>query len=149
MIAVTKTLSALALTCICQDAAAFSTATTSRRTTFVVFPSSSPRQYTSSRLSALLKANNDENESSKNNRNPLLAAGLALSIATTALNPANAYVPSDYASDTVQTVISELKQASGNVDATFKVYETIAGIITEGIGVGGMVNYSEYIIITE
>lgn len=57
--------------------------------------------------------------------------------------PAQAYVPSDYASDTVQETLQALKNAQGDVDATFKVYENIAGIITEGKGVGGMVNYSK------
>jgi len=66
--------------------------------------------------------------------------GLAVAIAGASL-PANAYIPSDYASETVQNAIQDLKAASGNVDETFKVYENIAGIITEGKGVGGQINY--------
>lgn len=96
--------------------------------------------------SHLLASMNENEEHKENNNHPLLAASLAAVIASgVAFNPmpAHAYVPSDYASDTVQNVIGELKQASGNVDATFKAYENIAGIITEGKGVGGMVNYSE------
>jgi hypothetical protein len=58
--------------------------------------------------------------------------------------PVQAYVPSDYASETVQEAVTALKAASGDADATFKVYETINGVITEGKGVGGMVNYSEF-----
>ena len=97
------------------------------------------------RLLASLNENETTNTNQTTHNNPLLAAGLALAIATAVpTTAAQAYVPSDYASDTVQTVVSDLKQASGNEQATFKVYETIAGIITEGKGVGGMVNYSEY-----
>eukprot|EP00536_Pseudo-nitzschia_multiseries_P017503 jgi/Psemu1/264339/estExt_Genewise1Plus.C_15920001 len=77
----------------------------------------------------------------------LAAAVIAATTATTTTavavfpEPAYAYIPSDYASETVQNVIQELKAASGNVDETFRVYENIAGIITEGKGVGGQINY--------
>ena len=60
---------------------------------------------------------------------------------TTPADVANAYYASDYASETVQTTVKDLQAAAGNVDETFKVYENVAGIITEGKGVGGMVNY--------
>eukprot|EP00529_Nitzschia_sp_RCC80_P042554 CAMPEP_0113503210 /NCGR_PEP_ID=MMETSP0014_2-20120614/34021_1 /TAXON_ID=2857 /ORGANISM="Nitzschia sp." /LENGTH=271 /DNA_ID=CAMNT_0000398159 /DNA_START=38 /DNA_END=850 /DNA_ORIENTATION=- /assembly_acc=CAM_ASM_000159 len=60
---------------------------------------------------------------------------------TASADVANAYYASDYASETVQTTVKDLKAAAGNVDETFKVYENVAGIITEGKGVGGMVNY--------
>jgi hypothetical protein len=81
-----------------------------------------------------------------------LSASLAFTVnlaATTAAlvvhpSPSAAYVPSDYASNTVQAAVQELKLASGNIEATFKAYENIAGIITEGKGVGGMVNYREW-----
>ena len=71
---------------------------------------------------------------------------LACSVAMSSVNPlpAQAYVSSDYASETVKAAVQSLKDASGNVDATFKAYENIAGIITEGKGVGGMVNYSKF-----
>ena len=59
------------------------------------------------------------------------------------LLPVSAYDTSDYASETVQEVLQSLKTSSGNEDATFKTFENIAGIITEGKGVGGMVNYSK------
>jgi hypothetical protein len=87
--------------------------------------------------------------SSSTINNNILATSLALTVATTAaltgttIQPSNAYVPSDYASDTVQAAVQELTSASGNIDQTFKAYENIAGIITEGKGVGGMVNYSK------
>mmetsp|Transcript_106061 Transcript_106061/g.306775 ORF Transcript_106061/g.306775 Transcript_106061/m.306775 type:complete len:244 (-) Transcript_106061:129-860(-) len=66
---------------------------------------------------------------------------LATSLMISSLQPVQAYDASDYASETVKEAVQSLKDASGNVDATFKVYENIAGIITEGKGVGGMVNY--------
>ena len=77
-----------------------------------------------------------------------LAIALTVATSTTAIitttpQAAYAYIPSDYASETVTTVIQDLKKASGNGDETFKVYENIAGIITEGKGVGGMVNFSK------
>jgi hypothetical protein len=52
-----------------------------------------------------------------------------------------AYSPSDYASETVQAAIGSLQSATGNVEKTFKAYEDIAAIITEGKGVGGDINY--------
>ncbi len=70
-------------------------------------------------------------------------------VATTVLissfnHPVQAYDTSDYASETVQEVLSSLKTSSGNEEASFKTFESIAGIITEGKGVGGMVNYSKW-----
>jgi hypothetical protein len=79
-------------------------------------------------------------------KNNLVASTIfATSLAIAASNPlpAQAYIPSDYASETVQAAIKTLKDASGNTDETFKAYEMVAGIITEGEGVGGMVNYSK------
>ena len=52
-----------------------------------------------------------------------------------------AYDDSDYASDTVQAAVSSLKRAAGNTADTFKAYEDVAAIITEGKGVGGEINY--------
>ncbi len=74
---------------------------------------------------------------------PMASAMLATSIMIATIHPAQAYVPTDYASETVQETVQALKDSSGNIEETFKVYESIAGIITEGKGVGGMVNYSE------
>ena len=75
---------------------------------------------------------------------PLLPQTVASAVLSASLlfnSPAHAYNPSDYASETVQGAIESLKAASGNVDATFKVYESINEIITEGKGVGGDINY--------
>jgi hypothetical protein len=54
---------------------------------------------------------------------------------------ASAYIDKDYASDTVINTVQLLKDSSGNADATFKAYETLADIITEGTGIGGAVNF--------
>lgn len=56
---------------------------------------------------------------------------------------AMAYESTDYASETVTQVISELKNAQGKTAETFKAYEDVAAIITEGKGVGGAINYSK------
>jgi hypothetical protein len=74
------------------------------------------------------------------NHNPLLATAL-LGLVLASPLPAQAYDPSDYASETVTEVVKSLKDASGDSDATFSVYEEIAAIITEGKGVGGSINY--------
>lgn len=78
--------------------------------------------------------------------NLIASSVLAASLALGAINPlpAQAYVSSDYASETVTAALQTLKQASGNIDETFKAYESIAAIITEGKGVGGMINYREF-----
>jgi hypothetical protein len=52
-----------------------------------------------------------------------------------------AYEDTDYASETVQSAVQSLKDASGNSEQTFKSYENVADIITEGKGVGGTINY--------
>jgi hypothetical protein len=66
-------------------------------------------------------------------------------LATAALligsNPAVAYEASDYASETVKDAIEQLKSSLGNSEATFKAFENINEIITEGKGVGGSINY--------
>jgi hypothetical protein len=54
---------------------------------------------------------------------------------------AMAYDPTDYASETVQSTIRALKDTAGNAEATYKVYEEMNSIITEGKGVGGSINY--------
>jgi hypothetical protein len=51
------------------------------------------------------------------------------------------YDVNDYASETVQRVIKELKDNSDNTNGIVKVYEDIASIITEGKGIGGSINY--------
>jgi hypothetical protein len=72
----------------------------------------------------------------------LLAASLV--VAASSPLPAQAYQDSDYASETVQEVIGTLKQNRGSIDGTFQAYENLAEIISEGKGVGGMVNYREW-----
>jgi hypothetical protein len=68
--------------------------------------------------------------------------GLALAGMLSATGcPAMAYSPNDYASDVVLTAVQSLKDSSGNIDQTFKSYENIGSIITEGKGVGGIINY--------
>ena len=57
--------------------------------------------------------------------------------------PAGAYESSDYASETVTAVVDSLKNAGSSSSETFKAFEDIAAIITEGKGVGGSINYSE------
>ena len=52
-----------------------------------------------------------------------------------------AYDPTDYASETVQSTIKALKDSAGNAEDTYKVYEEMNSIITEGKGVGGAINY--------
>jgi len=64
-----------------------------------------------------------------------LATMISLSAMTTAL-PVQAYDDYDDV-DTVETTIQALKDATGSVDASFKVFESINEIITEGKGVGG------------
>ncbi len=71
-----------------------------------------------------------------------MAAGAwTITAAGLPLPAARAYETTDYASETVQAAVQELQRGAGDIDATFKAYENIAGIITEGKGVGGMVNY--------
>lgn len=67
--------------------------------------------------------------------------GLVLTTTTVSPNIAHAYDSSDYASETVTQAVNSLKDARGNADATFKAYENVAAIITEGKGVGGSINY--------
>ena len=132
-------------------AAAFSVSPSAARTTPANNPLSLQMKPVSSSSSS--SSSEPENSDSGHENGPgkaatTLAASLAFALATASTTlpvpPANAYIPSDYASDTVQTAIQDLKSASGNSDETFKVYEGIAGIITEGKGVGGQINYSKY-----
>jgi hypothetical protein len=77
--------------------------------------------------------------------NPLLATALLGFVLASPL-PAQAYDPSDYASETVTEVVKSLKDASGDSETTFSVYEEIAAIITEGKGVGGSINYRKSVV---
>ncbi len=138
--------------------AAFSTSSSSRTTS--VGRTRNNRNSSNNNMSAVNASKQEDTEQQPLIANPLLespknqstktattlAASLALvaSMATANLpTPANAYIPSDYASETVQTAIKDLKSASGNAKQTFDVYEGIAAIITEGKGVGGQINYSK------
>ena len=77
-------------------------------------------------------------------RNIVAAAALASAVAfSPALDgPANAYDPSDYASETVTAAVTSLKEAEGDVSKSFQAFEEIAAIIAEGKGIGGSVNYN-------
>lgn len=57
------------------------------------------------------------------------------------MKPQEALAYQDYASETVQEAVKLLKDAGGNSDQIFRAYENIAEIISEGKGVGGMINY--------
>ncbi|GKY90985.1 hypothetical protein MPSEU_000071300 [Mayamaea pseudoterrestris] len=52
-----------------------------------------------------------------------------------------AFSPDDYASDVVVSAVQSLKDSTGSIEETFKTYENIGSIITEGRGVGGIINY--------
>ena len=71
-----------------------------------------------------------------------IVASIAL-ISTLITTPTFAFDPSDYASETVTQVIAELRNSQGKTADTFKAFEDVAAIITEGKGVGGAINYSK------
>ena len=77
-------------------------------------------------------------------RNIVAAAALASAVAFSPVldGPANAYDPSDYASETVTAAVTSLKEAQGDVSKSFQAFEEIAAIIAEGKGIGGSVNYN-------
>ena len=104
------------------------------------------------RLSLQKDNNNNEDDINSNSiqHSPIIstitAASLALTLSLTPIltsNPqiVNAYEESDYASETVTNVVSQLKSTAGDVDGTFKTLEDVAKIITEGKGVGGTLTY--------
>lgn len=70
---------------------------------------------------------------------------MMLMIATTTTSPMMALADYDSMMDnsdvTVQTTLTKLKEAQGNPQATFSVYEDVAAMITEGKGIGGAINY--------
>ena len=74
-------------------------------------------------------------------RNIVASAALASAVAFSD-GPANAYDPSDYASETVTAAVTSLKEAEGDVSKSFQAFEEIAAIIAEGKGIGGSVNYN-------
>ena len=77
-------------------------------------------------------------------RNIVAAAALASAVAFSPVldGPANAYDPSDYASETVTAAVTSLKEAQGDASKSFQAFEEIAAIIAEGKGIGGSVNYN-------
>jgi len=94
--------------------------------------------------------NNDENNEHQNHVtsktivSTLTALSIFATLSTTPLLPnsaANAYEESDYASETVTTVVQRLKSSTGSIDDTFLALEDVAKIITEGKGVGGQLTY--------
>lgn len=93
--------------------------------------------------SPLTRKSTDLQAQKQSFENALASSFLAASVAIAATNPlpVQAYSPNDYASDTVQDVVATLKQNRGNMEGTFQAYESVAEIISEGKGVGGMVNY--------
>lgn len=85
-------------------------------------------------------------ESSRRKTNPGLPVIFSTAVLCSLLmvgSPASssAYEYTDYASDTVLAAVQSLMDAAGNSEQTFKSYENIADIITEGKGVGGTINY--------
>lgn len=72
-----------------------------------------------------------------------LITALTFSPLPSSLSSSNAYeaLTSDFASDAVEDVVKSLKESNGNQDKVFQTYENIADIITEGKGIGGVVNY--------
>ena len=109
------------------------------------------RNFASRPFSTALMANYKEESSQPTttatkdgNHNVLASMALVTALSLSPLNaasPAHAYAESDYASDTVQNVVKSLKDAAGNEEQTFEIYENIAEIIAEGKGVGGSVDY--------
>ena len=93
-----------------------------------------------------------------------LALATAITISSSTAILPTAYAESDYATetsttattsvssfssnvspeDTVEVVIQNLKDATGDSSKTIKVFENISEIITEGAGVGGSLSYSKY-----
>jgi hypothetical protein len=72
----------------------------------------------------------------------MIASTLALSPLVP--SPAIAFEDSDYASETVTSAVDALRNAGSDAATTFKVFEDIAAIITEGKGVGGSINYRKF-----
>mmetsp|Transcript_596 Transcript_596/g.962 ORF Transcript_596/g.962 Transcript_596/m.962 type:complete len:267 (+) Transcript_596:130-930(+) len=104
-----------------------------------------------SSVASFMSSNNNNNEHENHfTSKPIVSTLTALSIfatlSTTPLllpntNNANAYEESDYASETVTTVVQRLKSSTGSIDDTFLALEDVAKIITEGKGVGGQLTY--------
>jgi hypothetical protein len=81
-------------------------------------------------------------------KNGVASATLAslIAISTLTYNPSISQasvdsVYSDDSTDTVNNVVRQLKESTGDIDASFKAFESINEIITEGKGVGGSLSY--------
>jgi hypothetical protein len=107
-----------------------------------------------SSVASFMSSSNNNNDNEHENHftsKPIVSTLTALSIfATLSTTPlllpntnsiANAYEESDYASETVTTVVQRLKSSTGSIDDTFLALEDVAKIITEGKGVGGQLTY--------
>lgn len=74
----------------------------------------------------------------------LTSLTLAAMIAASTTSPGAALAYEDYTEmndiDTVSNVVQSLKDASGDAAASFKTFESISEIITEGKGVGGAIS---------
>mmetsp|Transcript_4195 Transcript_4195/g.5466 ORF Transcript_4195/g.5466 Transcript_4195/m.5466 type:complete len:298 (+) Transcript_4195:200-1093(+) len=96
-------------------------------------------------MSKMSEENPKSNNSLKKNLSTL-AVTTVFSVATTLLPlqqqhlVANAFDDFD-STDTVERVIQSLKDSAGSAQETFKAFESINDIITEGAGVGGSINY--------
>lgn len=67
----------------------------------------------------------------------------AIAVSTIGFNTDRAFAYDDFSDndvDTVSNVVQSLKDAQGDAAASFKVFESINDIITEGKGVGGMIS---------
>jgi len=71
----------------------------------------------------------------------LLVTSLMMNTLSFSGNAANAAVIIDSDVDAVEKVMQDLKSAGNNPEKIFSVYENIAEIISEGKGIGGIVNY--------
>lgn len=72
-----------------------------------------------------------------------LALAAAITVSSSTTNVPIAHADYDNAEDTVETVLQNLKDSTGDSSKTFKVFESISEIITEGKGVGGSLSYSK------
>ena len=89
---------------------------------------------------APLKASADQSDMLRSSGQKIAAALLCGSLFM-GTQSAVAYDSSDYASETVKDAIQQLQSSSGKAEETFKAFENINEIITEGKGVGGSINY--------
>lgn len=110
---------------------------------------SSPSLPTKTRINTSLNAQqqirrNDSSQSLQKSLASLTVAGALAFSALQPIAPATAY--EDYSGmddvDTVANVVQSLKDSSGDTAASFKAFESINEIITEGKGVGGMISSS-------